>query len=220
MECKKCGQTFEDSFNSCPNCGENVKGKSNSKKSIFKKWWFWLIIVLVLGVILGSSGGGNKTETTTVADSEQTTVDSAGISSEDETAEVTTEADDGFIRVGEAVDASGLEITYISGEEYRDYNQYLPPKDGNIIVKASFNAVNNSSTDRIFSIYDFVCYADGVSAEAYYATDDSLSATLSTGRSGNCNVYFEVPEDAEKIEIEYEVNFWSGKKAIFLVELP
>lgn len=123
MECKKCGQTFEDSFNSCPNCGENVNGKSNSKKSIFRKWWFRLIIVLVLGVIIGSSGGGNKTETTTVADSEQT-------------------------------------------------------------------------------------------------TDDSLSATLSTGRSGNCNVYFEVPEDAEKIEIEYEVNFWSGKKAIFLVELP
>ncbi len=220
MECKKCGQTFEDSFNNCPNCGEAVSGKKKNKKPIFKKWWFWLIIVVVLGIIIGSSGGSNEEETTAGNNSEQTTVQAVDATAENETAGATTEADDGFIRVGEMIDVNGLEITYVSGEEYTDYNQYLPPKEGNIIVKASFNAVNNSSSDRMISVYDFECYADGVATEAYYGTDDALSATLSTGRSGSCNVYFEVPEEAEKIEIEYEVNFWSGKKAIFLVELP
>lgn len=62
MICKKCGQQFEDSFNNCPNCGENVNGKKKDKKPIFKKWWFWIIVAVVLiGFISIISGGGEET---------------------------------------------------------------------------------------------------------------------------------------------------------------
>ena len=61
MVCKKCGQSFEDGFNNCPNCGESVNGKT--KKPIFKKWWFWLIIVFVVFVVIGSIGGSDEPST-------------------------------------------------------------------------------------------------------------------------------------------------------------
>ena len=31
-------------------------------------------------------------------------------------------------------------------------------------------------------------------------------------------MYFEVPKDAEKIEVEYETDYWTSNKAIFVVE--
>ena len=62
------------------------------------------------------------------------------------------------------------------------------------------------------------CYADDVAAEQYYYADDQLSATISSGRKTNGYVYFEVPKDAQNIEVEYETDFWSGNKAIFVVQ--
>ena len=77
---------------------------------------------------------------------------------------------------------------------------------------------NNGSTDFYISSFEFNCYADDAAAEEYYVADDIISATLSGGRSTSGYVYFEVPKDAEYIEVEYETNFWTSKKAIFVVE--
>lgn len=220
MVCKKCGQQFEDSFNKCPNCGECVVNKKNGKKPIFKKWWFWLIIALVLVVLIGSAGGGDESELTTGVNAVQTTAQTVDSTDENAVQEETTEAEDGFIHVGDVLDDSGLEITYVSAEKWNGYNQYSAPDSGNMIIKLWFEAKNTTSTDRYVSSFDFNCYADGVAAEEYYYGDDDISLTLSQGRSGSGAVYFEVPADAEKIEVEYEVNVWSDKKAIFLVELP
>ncbi len=220
MVCKKCGQQFEDGFNNCPNCGESVSGKKKAKKPVFKKWWFWLIIVLVLVVLIGSSGGSEETESTTADNSAQTTLQAVEATEENSIQEETTEAADGFIRVGEILEDSGLEITYVSAEKWTGYNQYSAPKSGNMIIKLWFDVTNNASGDRYITLYDFNCYADGAAAEEYFYGDDDISLTLSQGRSGSGAVYFEVPVDAEKIEVEYEVNVWSDEKAIFLVELP
>ena len=92
------------------------------------------------------------------------------------------------------------------------------PKSGNKIVCLSFSVENVGSTDRHISYFDFECYADDAAAEAYYVVDDGLSATISAGRKASGNVYFEVPKDAQSIEVEYETDFWSGNKAIFVVK--
>lgn len=212
MVCKKCGQTFEDSFNNCPNCGEGADVKKKEKKLIFKKWWFWLIIAMILIVIIGSAGGTTEEETT-ADNNEQTTAASVN------TEKTTDEPQDNVYRVGDVLDDNGFEISFVSAEKWTGYNQYSAPKSGNMIIKLNFDIKNNSSSDKYLSTYDFNCYADGAAAEEYYYVDDGISLTLSAGRSGSGAVYFEVPEDAQNIEVEYEVNVWSDKKAVFVVEL-
>lgn len=120
--------------------------------------------------------------------------------------------------VGDTLTTESLKITYTDCKDYTGYSQYSAPKSGNKIVCLSFSVENVGSTDRHISYFDFECYADDAAAEAYYAVDDGLSATLSAGRKTSGNVYFEVPKDAQSIEVEYGTDFWSGNKAIFVVK--
>ncbi len=113
--------------------------------------------------------------------------------------------------VGDTLTTESLKITYTDCKDYTGYSQYSAPKSGNKIVCLSFSVENAGSTDRHISYFDFECYAD-------YVVDDGLSATISAGRKASGNVYFEVPKDAQSIEVEYETDFWSGNKAIFVVK--
>lgn len=121
-------------------------------------------------------------------------------------------------KVGDTLTTSDLKITYVSCSEYKDYNEFVPPKEGNKIIKLTFDVENISDIDRYISYYDFSCYADNVAADAYYSVDDDLAATVSPGRKATGSVYFEVPKNAETIEVEYETDFWTGNKAIFVVQ--
>lgn len=145
--------------------------------------------------------------------------DDASVSSDDSSTQSTAPSET-YVRVkpGEVLTAKDLKITYVSCEEFKDYNQYLGPKEGNKIIKLSLNVENTGSSDRYISVYEFECYADNAQMDAYYE-DDDLSATLSAGRTAKGSVYFEVPKNAEKIEVEYETDFWSSGKAIFEVNL-
>ena len=145
--------------------------------------------------------------------------DDASVSSDDSSTQSTAPSET-YVRVkpGEVLTANDLKITYVSCEEFKDYNQYLGPKEGNKIIKISLNVENTGSSDRFISVYEFECYADNAQMDAHYE-DDDLSATLSAGRTAKGSVYFEVPKNAEKIEVEYETDFWSSGKAIFEVNL-
>ena len=48
--------------------------------------------------------------------------------------------------------------------------------------------------------------------------DDALSASLSPGRKAKGTIAFEVPKDAQVIEFEFEDNFWTENKLVFLYE--
>lgn len=120
--------------------------------------------------------------------------------------------------VGDTLTTADLKITYVSCSEYKGYNEFTAPKDGNKVVKLTFDVENISDIDRYISYFDFSCYADDVAAEAYYSMDDDLAATVSPGRKASGSVYFEVPKGAKAVEVEYETDFWSGNKAIFVVE--
>lgn len=242
MYCKKCGKEITGNEAKCPDCGEAlVDVADNTKKEknpVTKKWWFWVLIVAAALIVISSvfccgiGAGSDSGETGTNAKDEQNATSSAQIDADEPDAtdviadigaeEVSTteeSKDDGFLRVGDTLDDNGLKITYVSAEKWTGYNQYMEPKDGNIIIKLYFDAENESSVDRFISLYDFLCYADGSATDMYYSGADDLSLTLSKGRSGSGAVYFEVPADAEVVEVEYEVNIWTDRKAVFLVEL-
>lgn len=122
------------------------------------------------------------------------------------------------VKVGETLTTNTLKITYKSSADDKGA-EYFPAASGNKIIKLTFEIENISSTDQIVSVYDFKCYSDDVASSAYYYGDDGLSTTtLSSGRKATGNVYFEVPQNANSIDVEYETNYWSGNKAIFVVK--
>lgn len=122
------------------------------------------------------------------------------------------------VKVGETLTTNTLKITYKSSADDKGA-QYFPAASGNKIIKLTFEIENISSTDQIVSVYDFKCYSDDVASSAYYYGDNGLSTTtLSSGRKATGNVYFEVPQNANSIDVEYETNYWSGNKAIFVVK--
>ena len=64
---------------------------------------------------------------------------------------------------------------------------------------------------------DWECYADNSKVDqSWIESDNGLDATLSAGREAEGAVYFEVPTDAESIELEYDINFWQSDKIIFV----
>ena len=114
--------------------------------------------------------------------------------------------------------ANTLKITYKSSADDKGA-EYFPAASGTKIIKLTFEIENISSTDQIVSVYDFKCYSDDVASSAYYYGDDGLSTTtLSADRKATGSVYFEVPQNANSIDVEYETNYWSGNKAIFVVK--
>ncbi len=140
-------------------------------------------------------------------------------SGDNKTTAAADEKDEGPIKVkvGDTLTADGLKITFVSVEDFTDYDEWDDLKDGYKFIVLSFECENTSKDDKIISVYDFECYADDKAVEAHYE-DDDISLTLSSGRKGSGKVYFEVPADAESIEVEYETDFWSNEKAIFVVK--
>ncbi len=148
--------------------------------------------------------------------------DKASVSSDsasDNNKTTTQKADEPVkVKVGETLTTNTLKITYKSSADDKGA-EYFPAASGNKIIKLTFEIENISSTDQIVSVYDFKCYSDDVASSAYYYGDNGLSTTtLSAGRKATGNVYFEVPQNANSIDVEYETNYWSGNKAIFVVK--
>ena len=165
------------------------------------------IIAVILIFSLFAIGSGN--------DKASVSADSAS----DNSKTTTQKADEPVkVEVGETLTTNTLKITYKSSADDKGA-EYFPAASGNKIIKLTFEIENISSTDQIVSVYDFKCYSDDVASSAYYYGDNGLSTTtLSSGRKATGNVYFEVPQNANSIDVEYETNYWSGNKAIFVVK--
>lgn len=126
-----------------------------------------------------------------------------------------------FIEVGKAYQNSEVKLSYINlDDNYTNYSSYSGPKEGNKIIRLTFNVENLKGSDLYISSWDFKCYADGYSVDDFiWAKDsDTLSATLSSGKKTKGSVYFEVPKDANEIVVEYEVDWLSDKKIGFKVK--
>lgn len=130
----------------------------------------------------------------------------------------TAEIADNEFQVGEVGDFGNMKITYISAQVYNGANHYSPPAEGNVYYKMEFEFENTGDVDETVSIYSFECYADGYSAKLGPTGDDYLSATLSPGKKVRGTVCYEVPLDAEEVILEYETNYWTQNKIIFVVK--
>lgn len=70
------------------------------------------------------------------------------------------------------------------------------------------------------SSIDFQCYADDSICDEKYGLDSDsfIGTSLSSGRKTSGRIYYEVPEDAQSIELEYETDFWTDHKEIMKLQ--
>lgn len=174
-----------------------------------KKVWIILLIVVVLAIVIFSFSDDSEPTV-------DTPISGSSTSQTDETKDATKE-----IKIGSSVTDDDLKITFKSCDtNYTKYSKYTSITKGCKVVRAAFTFENISDIDQSLDGID--CYADGEKCEElYFGVEDSNPPTLesvSPGRKFAAVVYFEVPKDAKKIEFEYESDFWSSDKYIFVAE--
>ena len=175
-----------------------------------------LIICIIAGAIVLQSQQALSNELNNVLETSLT----PDTTSEQQSNTNTNTNENKTYNVGDVYKDNTLAIKYVSlNDNFTGYSKYAEVKNGYKVIKAEFEFENLSSSDQYVSSYEFDCYADGYDCESFYSVDNSsFSSTLSSGKKTKGSVYFEVPVDAEKIDIEYTLNSWTSSKVEFVVK--
>jgi hypothetical protein len=200
--CKHCQSEIPAKAKVCPNCRKKQGGMGCLG-----------VILLVVGILIflfafiGMMGGSGSKDKNLQKVGEAESGDSTE-----------TEEPSNVFQVGDLVETDNFRITYESASEYEPDNEFLQAKDGYTYWEFKFKFENISDTDQTVStLMDWECYADNSKVDqSWIEADNGLDATLSAGREAEGAVYFEVPTDAESIELEYDINFWQSDKIIFV----
>ena len=200
--CKHCQSEIPAKAKVCPNCRKKQGGMGCLG-----------VILLVVGVLIalfafiGMMGG---------SDSKDKNPQKVGEAESNDSAEA--EEPSNVFQVGDIVETDNFRITYESAGEYEPDNEFLQAKDGYTYWEFKFKFENISDKDQTVStLMDWECYADNSKVhQSWIEADNGLDATLSAGREAEGAVYFEVPTNAESIELEYDINFWQSDKIIFV----
>lgn len=240
-KCKHCGAEIAKSARVCPQCG----GKN--KPPFYQRPWFLILAALVLiGALLSGGNGTSDKEDKKVGQVSDITADAENAGQTEGAAEAAAEtggeaaekseeaAEDAkaadqaegsseevqtAYHVGDILQDGDVKIVYAASGVYESDNEYLQPKEGNMYVFLKLAFINESQkSDTTISSYSFNAFADGYACDMFFGGEEDLSATLSPGRSTIGFIYFEVPEDAEDIEVEYETNVFTSDKINFIYD--
>lgn len=200
--CKHCKSEIPKKAKVCPNCRKKQGGKLK-----------WILIAIIVLAIIGAATGGNDNKNDVKKVSETT---------EDTTNKTTTQTEEksNIFNVGDIVETKNFKITYESASPYTNDNEFLQPKEGYEYWEFKFKFENISDTDQTVStMMDWECYADNSKVDQQWIGDNNgLDASLSAGRSAEGTVYFEVPENAQSLELEYDISYWGNDKIIFVAK--
>lgn len=204
--CKHCKTEIDKKAKVCPNCKKKQSGP-------LKIVLIVLAVIVVIAAIGGSGGEDEEVKKTTASNSDVTSTDTNNVSETEAPAEKTE-----FV-VGEAAESDDFKISFLSAEQYASDNEFLQPEEGNVYYRVEFEIENKDDSDMYISSYDFECYADGYSTTTPLLSDGLLSSTtLSSGKKAKGYIYYEIPQNAESIVVEYETNFWTENKITFVVK--
>ena len=117
-------------------------------------------------------------------------------------------------KVGGGITYGKAKVSFTNCYEYTDYDEWTAPKAGNKVVVFEFEVENGNSSNFDFGSYGFEGYADNVKVEPYYYMDSDIELNLAPGRTGTGTVAFEVPEDAQSIQADYD--FGGNNIAVFV----
>ena len=199
--CKKCGTVYSSAQTICPKC---MTRRPLSTEKIIGG----IAICAFILILIGSLANVFEEDTSNI------------VSEENASRVVIDENKNKNLKVGDTLDANGLKITLNEAADWNgNHSRYSQPKNGYKYIRVYFIIKNTNSSDRYLSSYDFTFYADDAKMEEYIWGDNTLeSGKISNGRNIQGYVYFEVPKNAQKIEIEYETDWWTDEKACFKVK--
>lgn len=122
--------------------------------------------------------------------------------------------------LGQTYNGDDLKVKLVSCDKnFTEYNPEAIIRDGYKIVKAEFEFENKGQSTKYVSSYKFDCYADDMACSKFYSVSDaSFSKSLDEGEKDKAAVYFEVPEDANKVIIKYSKDYSSTGKINFKVQ--
>ena len=130
------------------------------------------------------------------------------------------EQEDITCKVGESATINDIKVTLKSVDnDFDDYDDYASIEDGYKVIKADFEFENLKDYTTYVYDSDFRCYADQFLCDDFiYVEDSYFSGAIDSGRKAAASVYYEVPEDADTIEIEFQPSTWYTSKVIFTID--
>lgn len=117
-------------------------------------------------------------------------------------------------KVGGGITYGKAKVSFTNCYEYTDYDEWTAPKAGYKVVVFEFEVENGNNSNFDFGSYGFEGYADNVKVDPYYYMDSVIELNLAPGRTGTGTVAFEVPEDAQSIQADYD--FGGNNIAVFV----
>lgn len=202
--CKYCQSDIPKKAKVCPVC------RKKQNMGCFGVFCIVFLMFIIVPYAIGSCASDEDDESKkigTVADADN------------ETTETSTVQPDNY-HVGDIVQAKDYIITFISAQQIQSDNQFIEPADGNEFWCLEFEFENIGTSDlSISSMFGWTCYADDFTVnQEYIDMNKDLSGTISSGKHLKGNLYFEIPKDAQKIELEYKDNAWEDEKLTFIIK--
>lgn len=170
------------------------------------------IVFSAIIILLGIAGSGNTSQTVSTNKKQE------------EVRSSSAQTESTMISPGYSFDANGVTVTIndfnLDFTDYDDNYGLYAPSTGKKYICIEVTFTNNAKTDRYVSSIDFQCYADASICDEKYGLDSDsfIGTSLSSGRKTSGRIYYEVPEDAQSIELEYETDFWTDHKEIMKLQ--
>ena len=229
-KCPNCGCELTPGQLFCAKCGSKVEIQADTVPAGANKKKIPVVAIIIAAAVVIAIGGivtaiaiSNKsstnieeTETTETTPEPTPTPSPTPTSTPTPTPSPTPDPTKKLYYVGDIVDVNTQQVEMLSTRELTD--------DGDRCIVAVFAVFNSSSDSFYVSYFDFDCYADGVACNTHYlwgwdtGSLEKLAATVSPGNGAIGYVCFEVPDDAEDIQIEYEYDWLNGKRLKFVFE--
>ncbi|WP_114604335.1 DUF4352 domain-containing protein [Staphylococcus sp. EZ-P03] len=153
-----------------------------------KRLWFLIVSVLFLLAACSGAKSEEKTETT----------ESRGKATE----QMKT------FRVGQIVDADGVDVRVVKAEYINDYDEYSAPENGKAL-KVTLKFKNNNSDQVLVDSSAFTMNVRGETYPDWYGgdgTDGMFSHQLNQGKTATGTLVFDVP-DAKVYTLEMDTYF-------------
>lgn len=213
--CKYCQTEIPKKATVCPNCKKKLK---NTKGIVIGA-----VIAFFIIVALATPKNNDAQK---VGEVEKTSAEPQKVGEVNETnntviSDTQSQEEPSFFTVGDIVETENVKLSFLSAEIYEPESSLMNAPEGKVYYKFEFEFENLGKSDMYISAIDFDCYADGYVCESeLIAGKDCLyGETVSAGRKLKGNIYFEIPKDVKKIELEYKGNYFSNKKTLFVIEL-
>ena len=211
--CKFCKTESPAAATVCPNCKRRQTGGCLTS---FLFIILFLIFFTIFSEILSSDDTTPSNQQTHSNPSSSFSFSEKGYEKETEDLE-----ESNIFNVGDLFESKKVNISYLDTGEYVSENMFVEPASGNKFVYIDLSIQNTGDTDLSIGGSSFTCYADDSKCSQPIVTADDqmeIISTVSSGKYLKGKIYFEVPKNAQSIQVEFETSFWTQDKIYFIIK--